>query len=129
MSSIFTKIINGELPCHKVMEDDFSMSIMTIAPITPGHVIVYPKIEVDHLPDIPTDIYLKVMEHAQIISKAIHKASGKKRVTMAIQGFEVPHFHVHLIPADGPSEFDFKLAKKASDQDLAAICAKIRDCL
>lgn len=111
MGSIFTKIINGELPCFKLYEDQDTISILTIQPINPGHCLVIPKKEIDEIVDIDSDTYLKVMEHGRKLSKVIKKAFPCERIGLALQGFEVPHFHLHLIPLNGPRDFGFQNAK------------------
>ena len=126
MASIFSKIVKGELPSHKIVEDDSTLSFLSMAPINPGHTLVIPKTEIDSFLDVPPELYQRVMGHCQTIGHAIYQASGKKRVCLAVQGFEVPHFHVHLIPCDGPQEFDFTRAQEEKAQKLEAMAQKIR---
>ena len=126
MASIFTKIVQGEIPSHSIFEDGQTLSFLTIAPINPGHTLVILKREIDSFLDVPAELYQAVMHHCQHIGHAIHQASGKKRICMAVQGFEVPHFHVHLIPCNGPQEFDFTLARACPAEELASMAEKIR---
>ncbi|MCY4643493.1 MAG: HIT domain-containing protein [Bacteriovoracales bacterium] len=126
MASVFTKIVRGELPSFKIFEDDFTLSFLSIAPVGPGHTLVIPKEEIDSFVDVPPELYLRTMSHCRLIAPAIEKASGKKRVCLAVQGFEVPHFHVHLIPCDKPEDFDFSLAKSASFEEMEPMAHQIR---
>lgn len=125
MAGLFTRIINGEIPSYKIHEDELTYSFLTIEPINPGHTLIIPKLEVDQYIDVPKEHYLKVMENSQIIGKAIREAFDPARVTLAVQGFEVNHFHLHLIPANSPADFNFKNAKAASKEDLETAQKKI----
>lgn len=118
MSSIFTKIIQGELPCFKLFEDDLTIGILTIQPINPGHCLVIPKNEVDEIVDIDSEDYLRVMENGRKLSRIIKKTFPCERVGLALQGFEVPHFHLHLIPLNSPTDFSFTQAKDVGQQAL-----------
>lgn len=125
MASIFTKIINGELPCYKIHEDEKTISILTIDPINLGHTLVIPKLEVNHWFEVPPEIYTQVGLNAQKIAKAIKAATGCPRVGTIVAGFEVPHYHLHLIPAWSIPDLDFKKATRRSDQDMKQIQEKI----
>jgi len=125
MSSIFTKIINNELPAYRIFENDKVISFLTIEPIHPGHTLIVPKTEVDHWMDVPEDEYQEVYLQAQKIGKAIREVTGSTRVAQAVVGLEVPHFHLHLIPMWQPSDLDFKKAKPASNDELKLIQEKI----
>lgn len=125
MASIFTKIINGELPCYKLMEDELTISILTIEPIHLGHSLVIPKMEVNHWFDVPKDAYTQVGLNAQKIAKAIQKATGCPRVLTAAIGFEVQHYHLHLIPAWSMADLSFAKASKRSEQEMKDIHQKI----
>lgn len=125
MASIFTKIIQGELPCYKLMEDDLTISILTIEPINLGHALVIPKQEVNHWFDVPADTYTRVGLNAQKLAKAIQKATGCPRVLTAAIGFEVQHYHLHLIPAWSMADLSFAKAAKRSEQEMKDIAAKI----
>lgn len=121
MSSIFTKIINGELPAYRLFENEHIISFLTIAPINPGHALIIPKIEVDHFSDVPEPYYSAVHQFAKPLSKAIKEVTGCVRVGSAVVGLEVPHFHLHLIPLFQASDLNFKNAKNASAEELARI--------
>ena len=125
MSSIFTKIINNELPAYRIFENDKIISFLTIEPIHPGHTLVIPKAEVDHWMDVPEDEYQEVYSQAKKIGKAIQKVTSSTRVAQAVVGLEVPHFHLHLIPMWQPSDLDFKKAKPSTADDLKLIQEKI----
>lgn len=125
MASVFTKIIKGELPSYKIHEDEKTISILTIEPISLGHTLVIPKMEVNHWFDVPPDIYTQCGLNAQKIAKAIIQATGCPRVGTIVAGFEVPHYHLHLVPAWSIPDLDFKRAKKHSDQEMREIQEKI----
>lgn len=126
MASIFTKIIAGELPAYRVFENELVIAFLTIDPIRAGHCLVVPKTEVDSYMDVGTEEYQEVFRIAQDIGKAIRTVTGCERVCLAVQGFEVRHFHLHLIPAWSPADFDFKKAKRAEPAELAEMQAKIK---
>lgn len=98
MASIFTKIINGEIPAHKVYESEKVLAFLDINPVNPGHVLVIPKQEVDDLFDLDDETYAEVMSTVRKISKAVQKAKNPLRVGLMVLGFDVPHAHVHVIP-------------------------------
>lgn len=125
MASVFTKIINGELPSYKIHEDELTISILTLDQVNPGHVLVIPKQEVNHWYDVPAEIFARVGLNAQNIAKAITAATGCPRVGTIVAGFEVPHYHLHLIPAWSIPDLDFKRAKKLSETEMKSLQEKI----
>ena len=125
MASIFTKIIRGELPSYKLHEDELTISILTIEPINPGHALVIPKIEISHWFEVPEKDYLQVQKNAQKLGQAIKEATGCPRVLTAAIGFEVPHYHLHLIPAWSMADLNFGKAKKLDAAEMKAIQEKI----
>jgi histidine triad (HIT) family protein len=129
MASVFTKIINGELPSYKIYEDDLTLSFLALDQVNPGHVLVIPKEEVNHWFDVPPETYTRVGLNAQKIAKAIKLATGCPRVGVIVAGFEVPHYHMHLIPASSIPELDFKRAQKLSHDQMTAIQKKIVEAL
>lgn len=129
MASIFTKIINGELPGHFVWRDDVAVAIMTIAPVKTGHCLVIPVEEIDHWDDVPADISAHLMEVARKVAKAQKKVYQPKRVGVMVAGLEVPHTHYHLIPANEITDLDFALQKPAEAEELAAEAARLRQAL
>lgn len=104
--SIFTKIIKGEVPCHKVYEDDKTIAFMDIHPVQPGMVLVVSKRQVDHFFDLPGDEYQALMHTTRLVAKRIKDVfRGKKRVAVQIEGLDVPHAHVKLFPFSTAAEF------------------------
>jgi histidine triad (HIT) family protein len=107
MASIFTRIIHRELPAYTVAEDERNMAILDINPLVLGHVLVFPKVEVDKIYDLSADDYAGLMLFAQQVSLQVQKAFPDKRVAMAVVGLEVPHAHVHLVPISNVAELNF----------------------
>src|SRR5688572_27048979 len=108
MSSIFSKIVNGEIPCYKVAEDDKHLAFLDVFPLKKGHTLVIPKKETDYLFDINTEEYLQLMGFARRVALALKSAVPCKRLSMQVIGLEVPHAHIHLIPINSMSDCDFK---------------------
>jgi histidine triad (HIT) family protein len=125
MASVFTKIINGELPSYKVHEDDLTVSFLALDQVNPGHCLVVPKQEVNHWFDVPAEIYTRVGLNAQKIAKAQKVVTGCPRVGTIVAGFEVPHYHLHLIPAWSIPDLDFKRAKRLSETEMKSLQEKI----
>ncbi len=107
MASIFTKIINGEIPCYKVAEDDNHIAFLDVFPLKKGHVLVVPKKETDYLFDIETEEYTAFMLFAQRVAKAMKTLLPCKKIGVAVVGLEVPHAHIHLIPINTVSDMNF----------------------
>ncbi len=127
MPSLFTKIIKGDIPCHKVLEDNRFFSFMEIRPLKPGHTLVIPKTEVDYFFDLDATTMNGLMAFCKKVADAIKKATGCEKVAVVVYGLAVRHAHVHLIPVDGtPGELDFRNQRDAAPSDLAAMAAKIR---
>ncbi len=129
MASLFTKIIHGELPGHFVWKDDVAVAFLTIQPIRPGHLLVIPRLEVDHWDDLPEDIACHLMAISKRITKGLKDAFPCQRVGLIIAGLEVPHTHVHLLPVDELGDFDFSRARNADAEELAVGAEKIRKAL
>jgi diadenosine tetraphosphate (Ap4A) HIT family hydrolase len=129
MASIFTQIINGELPGHFIWRDPQVVAIMTIAPIKPGHCLVIPVEEVNHWDDVPAETAAHLMLVSQKIAKALKAVYQPRRVGIMVAGLEVPHTHIHLIPANALTDFDFSLQQPTDSEVLAAEARKIRDAL
>lgn len=125
MASIFTRIIQGELPSYKIHEDELTFSFLALDQVNAGHTLVIPKQEVNHWFDCPEAAYLRVHQNAQKIAKALMKATGAPRVGQIVAGFEVPHYHLHLIPAWSIPDLDFKRAKKLSPEEMKKIQTEI----
>lgn len=126
MASIFTKIINGEIPCHKIAETDDFFAFLDVFPCAPGHTLVVPKMEVDYLFDLSDELYLGLMAFAKSLEPAIRKAVPCKRVGVAVIGLEVPHAHVHLIPMNSMNDMNFNSKIKISQEELSEIAEKIK---
>ncbi len=124
--SVFTKIISGEFPSFKVMEDEETIAILALDQVTLGHTLVIPKQEVNHWFDVPDSAYLQVQKNAKKIGKALQKATGCPRVLTAAIGFEVPHYHLHLIPAWSMEDLNFKKGRRLPEAEMKAILEKIR---
>lgn len=124
--TIFSKIIKGEVPCHKIYEDEKYFAFLDINPIQQGHTLVIPKEEIDDVFDLDDDTYTGLMNVVKKISFAVKKASGSVRVGLMVMGLEVPHAHVHLIPINNMGDMKLSNAKKASNEELKEIAEKIR---
>ena len=108
MSSIFTKIINGEIPCYKIAEDENFLAFLDVNPNAKGHTLCIPKQEINKIFDIEDDLYLGLMAFSKKIAVALEKTVACKRVGMSVIGLEVPHAHVHLIPLNEMDEMRFQ---------------------
>jgi histidine triad (HIT) family protein len=126
MPSIFTKIINGEIPCHKIAETEDYFAFLDVFPCASGHTLVVPKKEIDYLFDMSEKLYLGLMAFAKSIEPAIKKAVPCKRVGVAVIGLEVPHAHVHLIPMNSLNDMNFNSKIKISKEELSEIAESIR---
>ena len=127
MPSIFTRIVRGEIPCHRVGEDEQFLAFLDIAPLREGHTLVIPKVEVDKFFELPADVLAGIMPFAQRIAMKIARTVPCDRVGLSVIGLEVPHAHVHLIPIDRMSDMDFAKPKlKLTHEELAAIAERIR---
>ena len=115
MPSVFTRIIQGELPARFVWKDELCVVFLSIAPLRPGHALVVPRAEVDHWIDLPAETASHLMTVAQIVGKAQQAAFSPVRVGLMIAGFEVPHVHVHVVPVEGMRDLDFANADGKPD--------------
>ena len=126
MPSIFTRIVNGEIPCYKIAEPESCLAFLDINPLTKGHTLVIPKEEVDYFYDLPDDLLSEVMLFSKKVSKAIQKVIPCERIGVSVIGLEVPHAHVHLIPFNQMSELNFANPKlKYSHEEFTAIANSI----
>ncbi len=127
MSSLFSRIIAGEIPCHKVAENDMFLAFLDIMPLAEGHVLVIPKVEVDYIFDLEDSMLAAMILFAKEVAGKIKHAIPCKKVGMSVIGLEVPHAHIHLIPINHVSDMDFSKPKMAvSQEELAAIAHKIK---
>ena len=130
MSSIFTKIINNEIPSFKVAEEEKYLAFLDVFPLAYGHVLIVPKKETDYLFDLDSEEYLGLWKFSQKIAKAMDKVIVCQRIGVAVIGLEVPHAHVHLVPINGVSDINFEKPKKQfSDEKMKEIANKIRQAL
>ncbi len=130
MPTIFTKIVNGEIPSHKIAEDENCFAFLDINPLVDGHVLVIPKKEVDYLFDLDPDTYNQLWIFAKKIAAAIEKAVHCKRIGVAVIGLEVPHAHIHLVPLNNMNDINFSKPKlHPTQQQLADVAARIKAAL
>ena len=127
MSSIFSKIVQGEIPCHKIAEDDQFLAFLDVMPLVEGHTLVISKQEIDYIFDLDPEVLAGLMKFAQRIAPAIKKAIPCKRIGVAVIGLEVPHAHVHLVPLNRMLDINFSQEKlKLSQESLAKTAELIR---
>jgi histidine triad (HIT) family protein len=127
MSSIFTKIVNGEIPCYKVAENDYFLAFLDITPLRRGHVLVIPKIEVDYIFDLEDDTLGSIFIFAKEVSTKIKKVFPCKKVGITVIGLEVPHAHIHLIPMNSINDMNFAQNKlNLTIEELNQIAENIR---
>ena len=124
--SIFTKIIKGEIPCHKIEENEHFIAFLDIMPLKKGHTLVIPKVQVDYIFDLENQTLGDLMIFAKKVAKKIEAAIPCERIGVAVIGLEVPHAHVHLIPLEGISDIDFSQPKlNLSQQELKEVALQI----
>jgi histidine triad (HIT) family protein len=124
--TIFSRIVAGEIPAHRLREDDRFLAFLDVRPIRPGHSLVIPKEEIDHFFDLPDAMLGDLLVFAKPVANAIREVTGAARVGCAVLGVEVPHAHLHLVPVDGIGDLDFRKASPAEQDDLAAMAERIR---
>lgn len=129
MSSIFTKIINGEIPAYKIAEDDKFLAFLDVNPNAKGHTLCIPKQEINKIFDMDEDLYLELMQFSRKIAIVLEKAISCKRVGMAVVGLEVPHTHVHLIPLNEMDEMRFTNKVKLEKEEFERIVNDIQNFL
>jgi histidine triad (HIT) family protein len=127
--SIFSRIVAGEIPAHRLREDDRFLAFLDVRPIRSGHSLVIPKEEIDHFFDLPDDLLADLMVFAKPVANAIRSVTGAARVGCAVVGVEVPHAHLHLVPVDSVGDLDFRKASEADQDELSALAERIRAAL
>lgn len=128
MASLFTKIINREIPAHIVAENDNCLAFLDIMPLTKGHVLVIPKKEIDYIFDVDDQLLAELMSFSKQVAAKIKVAFPCKKVGISVVGLEVPHAHIHLIPLNNISDMDFSKPKlQLSNEELALIARKIKE--
>ena len=128
MSSIFSKIVPGEIPAYKVAEDEHHLAFLDIFPLAKGHLLVIPKKETDYIFDISSEEFMALWRFAQIVAKVMDKVFDCERIGVAVIGLEVPHAHIHLVPLEkGVANINFEKPKlKFTPEEFEAIAQKIR---
>lgn len=126
MATLFTRIVNAEIPCHKVAENDKFLAFLDIMPLKKGHVLVIPKVEIDYIFDIDDELLGEMMVFSKQVATKIKKAIPCKKIGVSVIGLEVPHAHIHLIPMNSVSDMDFSKPKLNPEQtELAETAALI----
>jgi len=130
VSSIFSKIVSGEIPAFKVAEDDNHLAFLDISPLEKGHVLVIPKKETDYIFDITSDEYLELWKFAQKVAKGMDKVIECERIGVAVIGLEVPHAHIHLLPLNNVSDINFERPKlKFSEAEMKIVADLIKSAI
>jgi histidine triad (HIT) family protein len=128
MSTIFTKIINGEIPSYKVAENESCYAFLDIQPVSKGHVLVVPKIEVDYIFDLEDEYLSELMRFAKTVAKKMDKVFDCKRIGVTVIGLEGPHTHIHLIPINGLTDMDFGKEKLSlPEEEMESIAKAIQE--
>ena len=123
---LFCKIIKGEIPSYKIWENENFFAFLNINPINPGHTILVPKKHLNYIFDLEEPLYSEIFRTARKLSESLKKATGAKRVALAIEGFVIPHIHIHLVPVNKVNDLDPNRAKKASPEELSGVAEKIK---
>jgi|TARA_B110000285_G_C14948702_1_gene525653 histidine triad (HIT) family protein len=127
MASIFSKIINDEIPAYKILENENFLAFLDIFPLAKGHVLVIPKKEIDYLFDVSSDEYGELWKFARQVAKAMDKVIDCKRIGVAVIGLEVPHAHIHLVPLNNVSDINFERPKLSfSEEEMNEVAQNIR---
>jgi histidine triad (HIT) family protein len=124
--TIFAKIVRGEIPCHKVWEDDRHLAFLDIRPLRPGHTLVIPKVAGDYLFDMEPEAYGAFMQAVRTVARLLKERTGCQRVMEVVLGYEVPHAHVHLIPTNSMAELPPLAGTPADQGELAKVAARLR---
>ena len=125
MASIFTKIVNGEIPCYKIAEDENYLAFLDVNPNAKGHTLCIPKQEINKIFDMEEEHYLGLMKFSRKVAKAVEKSVECKRIGVAVVGLEVPHAHVHLIPLQDMDDMRFQRKTSLSPEEFQELAKKI----
>jgi histidine triad (HIT) family protein len=123
---IFCKIVGREIPAHIIQEDDNVLVFLDVNPVNPGHLLIIPKVHIESVFDLPDEQYKNIFETARALSTPLQNAMGSRKVGVAVEGFGVPHAHVHLVPLHNPNELNPERATHMDDETLAMIAEKIK---
>ncbi len=130
MASIFSKIVDGEIPCFKIAENENFLAFLDAFPLVPGHTLVIPKQEIDYIYDLPDETLASLMVFSKSIAKAVEQAIPCKRIGITVIGLEVPHAHVHLMPINGVGDMNFSQPKISIEkEEMESIAEKIKSFL
>lgn len=125
MASIFTKIVNGEIPCYKIAEDENFLAFLDVNPNAKGHTLCIPKQEINKIFDMEEDLYMGLMAFSRKVAKALEKTIECKRIGVAVVGLEVPHVHVHLIPLQDMDDMRFQRKTSLTPEEFKDIANRI----
>ena len=129
MPSIFTKIVNGEIPCYKIAEDENYLAFLDVNPNAKGHTLCIPKQEINKIFDMDEELYLGLMKFSRKVAKALEKSVECKRIGMAVVGLEVPHVHVHLIPLQDMDDMRFQRKTSLTPEEFQELAKQITTCI
>ena len=127
MASVFTKIINGEIPCYKIAEDENYLAFLDVNPNAKGHTLCIPKEEINKIFDMEEEDYLGLMKFSRKVAKALEKTVECKRIGVAVVGLEVPHTHVHLIPLQDMDDMRFQRKTSLTKEEFEALAEAIQN--
>ena len=127
MSSIFSKIVAGEIPAYKVAEDEHHLAFLDIFPLAKGHLLVIPKKETDYIFDLESEEYIGLWKFSQMVAKAMDKVLNCERIGVTVIGLEVPHVHIHLIPINSMNDMNFSNSLDLKKQDFEDLSNKIKN--
>ena len=125
MPSVFTRIVQGEIPCYKVFETEQFLAFLDINPVVEGHVLCIPKQEVDYIFDLPDELYTGLHLFARRVARGLKQVCPCVKVATAVVGIDVPHTHIHLLPLNRPSDLNFSHHVEMSPEALSALAARI----
>ncbi len=126
MASVFSSIINGDIPAHKIAENEEFLAFLDISPLAKGHTLVIPKKEIDSIFDVEDEAYARLWKFAKVVAKKVEAAIPCKRIGIAVIGLEVAHAHIHLVPINSVADINFAQEKlQLTSEELAEIAAKI----